>query len=109
MEPVEFDGLLAIRALGHHGHIRDSVDESDETLTDDRLVVNHHDFDLSVIHSLWSANSIRHVGTNPTVREGSLHAAIHEPSLMVGLVPRFCQGALDTPPGFLFLSTYSKN
>ena|SRR6266403_468762 len=54
MEPIEFDSLLAVCALGNNDHIRDGVDERDEALTHYGLVVNYHDFDLVVIHTLDS-------------------------------------------------------
>src|SRR5438876_11516924 len=51
MLPIEFEGLFAVSAFRNHNHIGDGVDKSDETLTHDRLVVNHHNFDRVVIHS----------------------------------------------------------
>src|SRR6266568_1182854 len=50
MLPIKFEGLFAVSSFRHHNHIRDGVDERDETLAHDRLVVNHHNFDRVVIH-----------------------------------------------------------
>ena len=50
MKPIEFEGLLAVSAFRNNNHIGDCIDERDETLTDYRLVVNHHNADRVVIH-----------------------------------------------------------
>jgi hypothetical protein len=79
MLPIEFEGLLAVRAFRNHNHIGDSVDKSDETLTHDRLVVNHHYFDLVVIHSkpgcqlqnVFASNGSVETAMPPDVRKAS--------------------------------------
>src|SRR6266446_10764995 len=51
MLPIELEGLLTVGPFRNHNHIGDGVDKSDETLTHDGLIVNHHNFDRVVIHS----------------------------------------------------------
>src|SRR3989442_1217324 len=81
MLPIEFEGLLTVCAFRNHNHIVDSVNESDETLTHDGLVVNHHNFDLVVTHSSFFHQPLIGTSTRTSVPSPSRLSTFSEPPI----------------------------